>query len=176
MSEQRPYPRTEWEEEQKRDTDDAVERAEEAVIHADAAMVAIMDSSKEIAASTKAVETLTRDALIADNKRFRRRNAVLVFLTSVLILGMGFMIYRDVYITSPQREKIEQQTKGLQSANDKLDSINEFIEEVKADQGGGASPETQAVFKAILETRMIVDCLAAAPDHAAAQQCAIPKP
>lgn len=106
MSEPRPYPPTEWEEEQQQDASDAVQNADDAVAHADETMRELIETSKEIAANTQAVETLTREALIADNKKFRRRNAVLVFLLSIVMAGLSYMIYRDVFINEPQRDEI----------------------------------------------------------------------
>lgn len=103
----RPYPQTEWEKEQQRDATDAVDNADAAVVHADATMQSLIETSKEIAANSKAVEKLTRESLIADNKRFRRRNAVLVSLLSAVLILVGIMVYRDVFIVGPQRNDIE---------------------------------------------------------------------
>lgn len=121
MNEPRPYPQTEWEEEQKSDADAAVvdaqvavENADDAVAHANETMSILVETSKEIAANTTAVEKLTRESLIADNKKFRRRNAVLVFLTSVLIVAVGYLVYRDVFINAPQRDNLVEISETLQ--------------------------------------------------------------
>lgn len=109
----RPYPPTDWEEDESQAASDAVEDAHDAVDsavfaaeHAKKTMSELVEISRDISATSKAVEKVTRDSVIADNKRFRRRNAVLVFLTCVLISGMGYLIYRDIYVSAPQREKI----------------------------------------------------------------------
>jgi hypothetical protein len=107
MSDQRPYPRTDWEEEEKRDAAAAVENADAAVLHAESTMAALIETSREIAANSKAVETLTRESLISDNKKFRRRNAVLVFLTSVVIVLLSVVLIREIYVVGPQRNDIE---------------------------------------------------------------------
>lgn len=108
MSNLRPYERTDWESEQHKDATDAAQDADAAAIHADETMKDLIKTSKDIAASTQAVEQLTRDSLIADNKRFRRRNAVLVLLLSAVLLLVGIMVYRDVFIVGPQRDEIEE--------------------------------------------------------------------
>jgi hypothetical protein len=107
MTEPRPYERTTWEEEEKGDRDTVVDHAAAAVEHADAAMQDLINVSKDIAANSAAVEQLTRESLITDNVRFRRRNAVLVFLSAVLLVGLSFLLYRDVYVSGPQRDKVE---------------------------------------------------------------------
>jgi hypothetical protein len=45
--------------------------------------------------------------LISDNKKFRRRNAVLVFLTSVVIVLLSVVLIREIYVVGPQRNDIE---------------------------------------------------------------------
>lgn len=108
MNDPRPYPPTDWEEEKSQDAADAADRADAAVVHADEAMKELVESSKQIAASTTAVEKLTRESLIADNKKFRRRNSVLVFLLSVNLILMSVMVSREVLIVGPQRDDIEE--------------------------------------------------------------------
>lgn len=179
MSDPRPYHPTEWEEDQKQAASDAVRNADAAVAHADTAMEQLVRASEDVAANSKAVENLTREAIIADNKKFRRRNGVLVFLTCVLISGMGYMIYRDVFVNSPARVKIEEQTSGLQDANDKLDAINTFIEDVQANDGDGVTrQELQIVFDAVFETKATIEetqatinCVLTAPSPEAARSC-----
>lgn len=181
MSDPRPYPPTDWEEEESRSAADAVDRADSAAddasaaaVHAKATMEDLIETSKEIAATSRAVEKITRDSVIADNKRFRRRNAVLVFLTCILIVGMGYMIHRDVWVNGPERDKIAEQTAGLQDANEKLDEINAFIDRIEADSNndGTDEEELQAVFDAVFETREMVECVLTATDEASARECA----
>lgn len=179
MSDPRPYQPTEWETENKEDADAAVnaadiaeEKAASAAADARLTMKDLVETSREIAATSRAVEKITRDSVISDNKRFRRRNAVLVFLTSALIIGMSYMIYRDIWINSPERAKIAEQTRGLQDANVKLDHIEDFIEEVRAGQDNGQQEELQEVFKAVFETRDMIRCILTAPDETAARGCA----
>lgn len=131
----------------------------------------IEEMVREVATRSAAVEQLTKEAIIADNKKFRRRNMVLVILTCVLIAGMGYMIYRDIWVNAPGRDKIAEQTKGLQDANSKLDDINAFIEGIDDNQSASRE-ELQAVFDAVFDTREILTCVLQAPDDEAVRACA----
>lgn len=132
----------------------------------------IVDRADEIAADSAAVQTVTREAIIADNVKFRRRNGILVSLVVILLIGVGVMVYRDIYVNAPEREKISQQTKGLQDANEKLDNIEDFIVEVQNNDGDGVTrQELEVVFEAVFDTKQMVECVLKAPDDAAAREC-----
>lgn len=111
----------------------------------------LIKASQEIADDTKAVQALTKESLISDNKRFRRRNTTLVSLVIMLLAAVGFLVYRDIFINGPERDIIRQNTAGLQEANAKLDDINEFIESIDSDPE--PDPQLQEVFRAVFEIR-----------------------
>lgn len=96
----RPYPPTDWEE-------DNAHSAEEAVRHADRTMEELVELSKDMAASGAAVEKLTRESVIQDNRRFRRRNAVLVILLVANMLLTAGLLGREILVVGPQRNLIE---------------------------------------------------------------------
>lgn len=102
--EARPFPQTDWEAEQNQvNTDAATVRGDE-----------FIELSKEIAAESAAVAQLTRDAIIADNKKFRRRNGVLVFLVCLLCAVTAGLLWRDVFVNAPQREALVEVTQKLE--------------------------------------------------------------
>lgn len=158
--EARPFAQTEWEADQ----------------NESAGMVTtdLLELSRQIQEESAAVATLTREAIVADNKKFRRRNSVLVGLCCVMIVALGFLVYRDVYINSPERARIVAQTNDLINANEKLDEINAFIEEVEDsnNESGASDEQLQAVFEAVFDTREILTCVLTAPDDAAVRACA----
>jgi hypothetical protein len=164
----RPFEATEWEEDNRDE-----HRAAGAKASND--MQDLIEATKAMADSSAAVERLTKESIVADNKKFRRRNGVLVSLIIVLCIGIGYLIYRDVAINAPGRDKIAAQTVGLQDANAKLDDINEFINEIRSDGEEPTDPQLQEVFNTVFEIEATLDCVLTAPDDASIAACAGPE-
>jgi hypothetical protein len=98
--ENRPYSQTDWE----RSVDAEQHRTVEELI----------ETSRQIAAESTAVSTLTREAVIADNKKFRRRNTVLLTLISLLLIFELVEGVREFFVVGPQRDDIEEIAKTLE--------------------------------------------------------------
>lgn len=103
----RPFPQTDWEQEQ---NDAAVQASDE---HKDA-LDQFIEVSRQVSAESTAVAKLTRESLIADNKKFRRRNTVLVTLVSLLCLVTGGLLWRDIFVNAPQRDALVHVTQKLE--------------------------------------------------------------
>lgn len=161
----RPFESTDWETE-------IVEDNRAAGVRANDDINELITATQAIADNATAVEKLTRESIVADNKKFRRRNGVLVSLIVVLCLGIGYLIYRDVAINAPGRDRIAAQTEGLQDANEKLDDINEFIEEIQAAEDQPTDPQLQEVFNTVFQIEDTLNCVITAPDEAAIAACA----
>lgn len=66
----------------------------------------LVETSKQIQASAAAVEKMTRESLVSENRSVRRRNVLLTFLVCVLLLSVGALLYRDLFVSGPQRDEI----------------------------------------------------------------------
>lgn len=75
--------------------------------HIEAMVKDMAERAEEVADRSAAIETITRESIIADNKKFRRRNAVLVILLSAQLVLSSIMVAREVFVVSPQRDEIE---------------------------------------------------------------------
>lgn len=182
----RPFGTTDWEAEIVEDSRAAGEKASDDMAgYMEASRVRgekasgeiheLIAATQAIADNASAVEKLTRESIVADNNKFRRRNGVLVALIIVLCLGMGYLIYRDVSLNAPERAKIVAQTEGLQSANRKLDKINAFIDQIQDDGDEPTDPQLQEVFNTVFEIEATLDCVLTAPDDASIAACAGPE-
>jgi hypothetical protein len=102
----RPFEATEWEAERADATTEHEARAVEIGANQDNQLSTLIETTKVIAANAIAVEKLTKESLIAENKHARRRNRLLTGMVAVLLAITGYMAYRDLYIHTPQRESI----------------------------------------------------------------------
>lgn len=67
----------------------------------------VAERADEVAARSEAIETLTKESIIADNAKFRRRNGVLVALVSLLLILQLIQTGRELFVIGPQRDDIE---------------------------------------------------------------------
>lgn len=129
--------------------------------------------AEEMAARTEAVETLTKESVIADNKKFRRRNTVLLIGIALLLLSQLIQQARYYLDTKPQNDK---QTEVLQQLEDNqadLDELVTFVREVRdnPDEPGASREELQAVFDAVFDTKAMIECVLSAPNDQAVRNC-----
>lgn len=126
----------------------------------------VLDAVEVISASALAVEKLTAEALVNDNKIFRRRNRLLITALVILILLTCFQIYRQIYVTGPRAENTAQTVEEIQEANEGIELLLNFINESQANNPEAAELQ-ERVFEAALEIRYLI-CVTQDPALAAA--------
>ena len=133
----------------------------------------IEDMVREVADRAAAVEAVTKESIIEDNKKFRRRNTVLLVLVVMLLVSQAVQQVRYYTTSKPQNDRIEDAINAIDVNQSSLDEITAFIERVENDNNDGVTrEELQVVFKAVFETRDMVECVLTAEDDAAVRACA----
>lgn len=143
----------------------------------DARFEELIESSREMAASAEAVQKLTRDAVIAENKSVRKRNTILLIGIGLLLISHAVQQARYYLVSQPQNTRIEDAIGKIEVNQDSLDEIVGFIDEVRSSNEEGNAEfeeELQMVFTAVFETREMLKCvlLSGTEDPASAVACA----
>lgn len=175
----RPYEQTPWEAEKAAEVEQAVVEAaaqvrsqeetpweRRATDARDLVMAEIQASLVAVAEDTAKVEHATREALIAENARATRRNAILSTLVGVLLLAVGLLLYRDFRVETPDRDAIKANSAAAARAAESLDGLTEYVASV---QGRAPDPATATAFRHLTELRSLV---CATTDAATLAACA----
>ena len=95
---------------------------------------------KTLSDESGAIRNVLIDNIDAENRRFRRRNNVLLTVTFCLLFSVGALLWRSVFVTGPQIDRTEQTVTGpLSDANRKLDELVTYIEAQQARADAGAA-------------------------------------
>lgn len=117
---------------------------------------------------SKSLKNVTLETVLAENGRFRRRNNVLIAMIFVLVLLNIYQQYRSTFVTGPKLDDIEKTVNGpLSKANEGIDKINAFIDQVKV-TGAQNAAQQQLTRDQVTQLR---DLICASTDSARLEAC-----
>jgi hypothetical protein len=122
----------------------------------------LTQASPDLAATTAALNDSIISTTTEQNRVFRKWMKRLIVVNLLLVVTVGLLLYRSVFVNGPILHRLDDQQVSL-------DKLTSYVEEAEANRGGGGSPELQKVFIAIFETREIICVI---PDPEVQKLCA----
>jgi hypothetical protein len=123
----------------------------------------LTQASQDVAATSAALNDSIISTTTEQNRVFRTWMKRLIVVNLLLVMAIGTLLYRAVFVTGPILHKLDDQQESL-------NTLTEFVEKVQADRGdAGVDPQLQKVFIALFETRQIICVI---PDPAVQKLCA----
>lgn len=108
-------------------------------------IAAFEEQAERIAGQAQEFQEAWVDSVAAENVVFKRRNrtlvrfaAVICSLVVILVMGLGYTLYRSVYQTGPLLNRMDSAVSGIQANQKGIDSLVAFVEDVKAQQTQGS--------------------------------------